>query len=743
MHFAKIIINLSLDRTFDYIIPDELFHDLQIGAQVNVPFGKSHRKGYVVAIRENSAYPVEKLKKIDSICNLHPKIPDNLLDLGKWISEYYCCSWEQAVKALIPLAVRSGKISHKIIKHYYINSVEDAQKFLFEKEKRSPSRTRILKTIFQHPGINHEQLLKETNAGAEAIKGLVKLKLIIEEKRKVSRNPFSSEFEFIPGFPHVLTEEQNMAMEKIRPVLSDVRRNYNHTVLLHGVTGSGKTEIYLQAIDLVLRENKDSIVLVPEISLTPQTTERFMARFGARVSVLHSGLSEGERFDEWNKIYSGEVKIVVGARSALFAPFKNLGLIIVDEEHENSYKQEESPRYHARDVAVMRGYMEGAAVILGSATPSLESYCNSLSGKYVLARLTKRVDNQLMPKMRIVDMRLEKLHSETGVVFSRELVAAVYDRIKKGEQTIIFLNRRGFATQMICLKCGFVAQCPDCSITYTYHKKRACLSCHLCGSIIPAYTKCPECGTDDIRYSGLGTEKIESIMRQLFPHAGIARMDSDTMGGKKHMYEKTLREFRSGRIDILIGTQMIAKGLHFPNVTLVGIIYADLSLHMPDFRAGERTFQLLTQVAGRAGRGEVSGEVYIQTYTPNHPAIQYALKHDYENFCIEEYQIRKEMKYPPCGHLFAVHFRGSDEKEIAKFADEFLESLRPFLNPGILVTGPVPPPVSKAKGKYRYMIIFRGGPMKEFREKLRLAALHEKRPKNVELYIDIDALNLM
>lgn len=737
MSVARVIVDLSLDKAFDYIIPNALNSRIKVGVQVYVPFGHSRRRGYVVGIKDESAYP--NLKEIEEICEKHPKIPSSLIKLAKWMSEYYCCSQEQAVKALLPGPVRSGKIKHKTIKYYYLNSPEDAQKYVFERERRSPAKTRIIKTLLQHPGLSLDTLLKDDCISSSALRSLVKEKIILEEKRHVDRDPFESAG-IVRSEAPTATPEQQAALEQIDNILKGKTKKY--AVLLHGVTGSGKTEVYLQAISKALKQDKDSIVLVPEISLTPQTTERFRSRFGDMVSALHSALSDGERFDEWTKINQGKVKIVVGARSALFAPFRKLGLIVVDEEHENTYKQEESPRYHARDVAVMRGYLEGAAVILGSATPSLESYYNTTIGKYALAKLTKRIDDCLLPQMRIVDMRAEAAASGKAQVFSKELIYAINDRLEKGEQTIIFLNRRGFATQMICLHCGFVAECSECSITYTYHRQRACLSCHLCGSVIPAYETCPKCKTGNIRYSGLGTEKIETIASKLFPPASIARMDSDTMT-KKNSYEKVLREFRSGRIDILIGTQMIAKGLHFPNVTLVGIIYADLSLHIPDFRSQERTFQLLTQVAGRSGRGDVPGEVIVQTYTPFNSAIQYALKHDYENFYKEELKVREELRYPPVGHLTAVHFRGVDGIKTANFAKEFLKKMSPALHPSIIVSGPVPSPISKAKGKFRYVIIFRGGPMKKFREHLRELALHVKHPKDIDLYIDTDAINLM
>ncbi len=739
-NIARVIVNLSLDKTFDYIIPENLIGEIHHGTQVVIPFGKSSRNGYVLDIVSHSSYPREKLKPITGLRGEHPKINPSLLDLAEWMSEYYCCSKEQAVRALLPGAVRSGKLKKKKIATYFLKSTpEEAQEFLFKNEKRSPAKCAIIKVLLQHHGHTGKQLLKEAEAGPSALTALVKSGIVEKQDKDVLRDPFA-EISILPTQPATPTTEQKTALDAISKTLNGETKQ--HTFLLHGVTGSGKTEVYLQAIAETLEQGKEAIVLVPEISLTPQTTRRFRARFGDMVSVLHSRLSDGERYDEWMKIHEGKVKIVVGARSALFAPFRKLGLIVVDEEHENSYKQDEAPRYHARDVAVMRGYLEKAVVILGSATPSLESFNNTKNGKYILTELTKRVDDFLMPEMKVVDMRDEAIETGHTQIFSRELVAQVFDRIRKGEQTIIFLNRRGFATQMICQQCGFVAECSECSIAYTYHLKRSCLTCHLCGAVLPAPSQCPKCTSDEIKYSGLGTEKIKTYARKIFKSASIRRMDSDTMT-KKNSYEKTLGEFRSGQVDILIGTQMIAKGLHFPNVTLVGIIYADLSLHIPDFRAQERTFQLLTQVSGRAGRGEISGTVIVQTYTPFNPAIQYALNHDYHGFFEEEMEIRTALVYPPEGHLIAVHFRGESEIEIADFAHHFLKSVQSYIHDEITVSGPSPAPIAKIKGNFRYVIFFRGYKMKNLRQHLRQQVLHKKLPKGIKLYIDADAVSMM
>ncbi len=557
------------------------------------------------------------------------------------------------------------------------------------------------------------------------------------------------------------------------------------TFLLHGVTGSGKTEVYLQAIAHTLAQGKGAIVLVPEISLTPQTVERFKARFSSGplktlVAVLHSHLSAGERHDEWHKIRQGRARIAIGARSAVFAPVDPLGLIIVDEEHENSYKQEEAPRYHARDVAVVRGQMENAVVVLGTATPSLESFYNVTIGKYTLLELLQRADDKKMPVVRVIDMR-QVARKEKSPIFSPQLKEAITQRLEKKEQTILFLNRRGFATSLQCPLCGYVAECPNCSVSLTYHRAAQKISCHICGHSDPAPTICPnaKCRNPQIRYSGLGTEKVESTLAKLFPHAKIRRMDSDALK-RKEDYRNILGDFKRGKIDILVGTQMIAKGLHFPNVTLVGIIYADLSLHVPDFRAGERTFQLLTQVSGRAGRGDVEGEVFVQAFTPFHPAIQFARRHDFAGFYEQEIEFREQLKYPPVSRVALLTIKGRSEdkvkfsaehlrKELEKvtssgrvesgkvgkresemgafeFAGEGTESPMPTFSPAhfpdLIIAGPAPAPLARAETYYRFQIMLRTKQMTRLSQILSSVTQTLKLPDDVSVIVDIDPVNL-
>ena len=540
--------------------------------------------------------------------------------------------------------------------------------------------------------------------------------------------------------------------------------------LLHGVTGSGKTEVYLQAIAHALEQGKGAIVLVPEISLTPQTVERFKARFSSGklqtlVAVLHSHLSAGERHDEWHKIRQGRARIVIGARSAIFAPVEPLGLIIVDEEHEHTYKQEEAPRYHARDVAIMRGRMENAVVVLGSATPSLESYYNCKHGKYTLLELPERVDDQKMPHVRVVDMRqaASRQRGKEGIpIFSPQLKEAIAQRLERGEQTILFLNRRGYSTSLQCPKCGYVAQCPNCSLALTFHRQEQKLCCHICGHVAPVPSVCPneKCKNPAIRFAGTGTQRVEETLARLFPHARVKRMDADTMK-RKDDYRKVLGGFRAGKTDILVGTQMIAKGLHFPNVTLVGIIYADLALHQPDFRAGERTFQLLTQVAGRAGRGDVEGEVFVQAFAPFHPAIQYARRHDFTGFYEQEIEFREQLKYPPVSRVALLTLKGRNEDKV-KFSAEHLRKvleskvqspkskvtqtgqpldLGPWTS-DLIIAGPAPAPLLRAETFYRYQIMLRTRAMSKLSQTLAKIIETLALPEDVTLTVDIDPVNL-
>ncbi|MBP7056331.1 MAG: primosomal protein N' [Candidatus Omnitrophica bacterium] len=551
------------------------------------------------------------------------------------------------------------------------------------------------------------------------------------------KEPHINVADFPQSVPHDLTEEQSAALKAIS---ADIENHRHETFLLHGITASGKTEVYLQAIDIVIKKGRQAIMLVPEISLTPQTIERFVSRFGSRVAVIHSRLTAARRFLEWKRIRDGEVDIVVGARSAIFSPVRDLGLVIIDEEHETSYKQDDVPRYHAREVAQERTRLKSCPLILGSATPSLESYYKAKAGEYRLIRLTKRIEERLLPKVKIVDMRMELSTRKKIAMFSKILLDAIDKTIKNGKQAIVFLNRRGFSTFINCKKCGFVLKCKRCDTVLVYHFDQKKLLCHYCDYHDKPPDICPKCRSSYISYFGIGTEKVESDISHNFPNVKIARMDSDTTT-KSGSHDRILGDFKSGKIEVLVGTQMIAKGLDFPEVTLVGVVSADVSLNIPDFRASERTFNLLTQVAGRAGRGEDGGEVIVQTYAPGHYAVLTAAKHDYDKFYEEEIVARKELLFPPFINLVKVTVRARNvdvaEKAALALADEIRKSAG-----DILVSGPAPAPMARLRGYYRYNIILKHknrGVMCSFLKKA-IASFH--RPHGVLVAVDVDPISM-
>ena len=537
--------------------------------------------------------------------------------------------------------------------------------------------------------------------------------------------------------PHVLMEEQARALKMIT---ESVEKNEFKAYLLHGITASGKTEVYLQAIEEVLKKGKDTIMLVPEISLTPQTVERFVSRFGDRVAVIHSKLTPAKRFLEWKRIKEGRASIVVGARSAIFSPTKSLGLVIVDEEHETTYKQDDVPRYHARDAALERARLNNCPLILGSATPSLETYYKAKHGEYKLIRLTKRIEERLLPKVKIVDMRMELETRKRAAIFSRVLLDALDKTIKNGKQAMIFLNRRGFSTFINCKKCGLVMKCKRCDTSMVYHFEDKKLVCHYCDYRAEPPDICPKCKSGYISYFGLGTEKVESEIGHNFPHAVIARMDSDTTK-KRGSHDRILGEFKSGAVNLLVGTQMIAKGLDFPEVTLVGVVSADITLNIPDFRASERTFNLLTQVGGRAGRGEDGGEVIIQTYTPSHYAILAAAKHDYDKFYEEEIIARKELLFPPFTNLVKIIVRARNDELASRVASELAEAIK-LEDKDVKLAGPAPAPISRIRGYFRYNILLKD------KDRLAMCALLKKvlgsfrKPHGVLVAVDVDPVSM-
>lgn len=742
-------LDVAVRREFDYLVPEELEPSVHEGTRVKVPFGPREVMGVVTAVLDES--PHGNLREIIKTVGGQALVTPPILRLVRWIADYYCCAPEIAMKAVLPDAVRKEEEGWR--ERLYVRALPQHGE-LPKLTKRQEDLWTIVEEWRELPLQELVRLAGTTSATIRKLedKGLVSIAPQISE-----RDPYAKEH-ILPTQPLELNEQQATALESIVESMERLAKRDDdeakpvgdNVFLLHGVTGSGKTEVYLQAIAHALGQGKGAIVLVPEISLTPQTVERFKARFSqgpqqTLVAVLHSHLSAGERHDEWHKIRQGRARIVIGARSAVFAPVEPLGLVIVDEEHEHSYKQEEAPRYNARDLAVVRGQQEGAAVVLGSATPCMESYHNVQRKKYGLLSLTERVDNIQMPIVRVIDMR-SAARKEKGVgIFSPQLREAILQRLEKNEQVMLFLNRRGWSSSLQCPECGFVAECPNCSVSLTYHRAAQQLMCHICGHVEPAPKKCPqtECGNAAIRFSGLGTEKVEAALEKGFPSARVKRMDSDTLK-RKEDYRRILGDFRTGKIDILVGTQMIAKGLHFPNVTLVGIIHADLSLHIPDFRAGERTFQLLTQVAGRAGRGEVEGEVYVQSFTPFHPAIQYARRHDYVGFYEQEIEFRQQLNYPPVGRVALLTLRGRSEDRVKFVADHLRREIDTVAKElgEVVVAGPAPAPLLRAENFYRYQIMLRTSRMPQLSRKL--SALREtfQIPEDLRLVIDIDPMSL-
>jgi primosomal protein N' (replication factor Y) len=741
---ARVSLEIALRKEFDYLIPAELVGQVEVGTRVQVPFGVRKIFGTVTALAEESAHA--KLKPILKVIGAQTLVTPKVLKLARWIGEYYCCAPETALKSVLPEVIRKEKDGWK--KQLFVRALHLSGEF-----PKLPKRQQdVWNVIEERREILLAELLELAETTAATVRKLEDRGLVEITSEISERDPYARET-ILPTQNIVLNPAQSVALEKITTAMDRPLSTINSqpsTFLLHGVTGSGKTEIYLQALAHALEQGKGAIVLVPEIALTPQTVERFKARFSSGklqtlVAVLHSHLSAGERHDEWHKIRQGRARIVIGARSAIFAPVEPLGLIIVDEEHETSYKQEEAPRYHARDVAIMRGQMENAVVVLGSATPSLESFYNCKRGKFTLLELPERVDNQKMPHVRVVDMR-QAAHKEKGTpLFSPQLKEAINQRLDKGEQTILFLNRRGYSTSLQCPKCGYVCNCPNCSLALTFHRQEQKLACHICGHVEKVPLVCPneKCKNPAIRFSGTGTQRVEETLAKLFPKARIQRMDADTMK-RKDDYRKVLGDFRAGKTDILVGTQMIAKGLHFPNVTLVGIIYADLALHQPDFRAGERTFQLLTQVAGRAGRGDVEGEVFVQAFAPFHPAIQYARRHDFNGFYEQEIEFREQLKYPPVSRVALLTLKGRNEEKV-KFSAEHLKrelekNLKEFKD--LILAGPAPAPLLRAETFYRYQIMLRTRAMSALSRELARLIQSLALPEDVTLAVDIDPVNL-
>lgn len=733
---ARVVPEVSLDRAFDYAIPEELADRVKLGAKVRISFRSREIVGYVVEFPDQAF--LGRLKPILEVLGPSSFLPAILMELAQWIAQYYCAPLTVALMSVLPQAVRRADATFK--QRLWVEPLtaalpEEAAAAL----KKAPKQL----AAWEHLQKNGPGWLAELGeVCSPAIwRGLAERNLVSIEARTQDRDPFLH-IPVAESLPHEMNAEQKAALAVIR---EEIAAKKPRVVLLHGVTGSGKTEIYLQAIAQVISTGKSALVLVPEIALTPQTVERFRARFIGRkvgVAVLHSHLSSGERHDQWQHIRSGHSRIVIGARSAVFAPMTDLGIIVVDEEHEHSYKQEESPHYQARDVAVMRGHLEGVVVVLGSATPSLESYHHAKEGKYRLAEVRARVEEGQMPTTHILDSRATGKKGEPPVLVAPRLIEAIQARLDRHEQAIIFLNRRGYASSLQCPQCGHVEMCPNCSVALTFHRRAERLRCHLCDFSGGVPHACPQCGFAPYKYAGSGTEKVEQALAEAFPKARLARMDSDSMKGRD-AYARTLGDFASGKIDLLVGTQMIAKGLDFPRVTCVGVINADLALQIPDFRASERVFQLLMQVSGRSGRGQVRGEVFVQTRVPFHPAIQFARHHDYAGFAEQELEFRRSLHYPPYERFILVTARGRNEEKTLFVLGQLAKEMEKLDLPETEITGPSPAPIARIEERYRFQVFLRTRRIMAVTPRLRPIFMDRAWPDDIRITLDVDPADLL
>ena len=759
LRLAQIVFPTALDGTFDYLLPETLEGQLFPGMRVMVPLGKANRPtlGYFIgeSVKTVDVKERARLKTIQSTVDSERLLSAKMLDLARWIADYYFCPLGTVLEAMLPAGVR-GQAATRLTTVLYVcddfqKKIDTLQKLQTGK-KDEPLLTKkqlyVLETLRKNAEpLSTSELCRAAKCSQVPIQALKRLGLI--RVKTIRRETAPKVLDAPPVNPadllaHTLNPEQQRAFDTI---IDSVRNMTHRTFLLHGVTGSGKTEVYIRAIEQVVRFDKQAIVLVPEISLTPQTVGRFKGRF-PDVAVLHSHLTDAERSRQWNRIARGEIQVVVGARSAIFAPVPRLGLIIIDEEHENSFKQDSAPRYHTRDVARRRAEMESVPLVLGSATPSLESWHHAKTGDFTLISMHHRVRGRELPPVKIVDLREAVRSRETKGAIHRQLHAAIADSLRRQEQVILLLNRRGFSTQIQCPACGKAVRCPDCDVSLTHHRTEEIALCHYCDHQIPAPTKCPEpnCGFLGIRYSGFGTQKLEMEIKNRFPDATVLRMDTDTMQGHG-AHERALARFRSGEIQILLGTQMIAKGLDFPNVTLVGVINADTALHLPDFRASERTFHLITQVAGRTGRGEKEGRVIVQTFSPDHPAILAASRHDYLQFVEKELPLREVLDYPPYSKMLRVVFRGPDEQATKRFAEEFTAKLRRELETKqgakFRLLGPAPAPFAKLRALYRFHIHLHIHDTELMRRALSQTITGTKTPDQIQWIVDIDPLDML
>ena len=730
---AKVVLNRPLDTEFSYLLPDGLREKLGPGQRVRVPFGRGDRLtvGYCVGVE-----PLEsadrKLKQVESLLDLEPLLSPTMLELTRWMAEYYLCGWGQVLESVIPAGVKRKSGTREInVFHPHVHKLDT------ETVENLPAKQRAVATILLQSSepLTAVELTDAADCGLGPINALRKKGLIAATRER--RSVMSNDSAHVAAETDLqLNDDQQSAVTSI---VSSLREQQHRTFLLHGVTGSGKTEVYIQAIREVVSYGRQAIVLVPEISLTPQTIRRFRSRFES-VAVLHSHLSDVERHNHWQEIAAGRVQVVVGARSAVFAPTPHLGMIVIDEEHETSFKQDSVPRYHAREVARKRAEMEQVPLVLGSATPTLESWRRMQEGDIELLSLPHRVGRLPMPPVITVDVRNDPYISH-GSALGRALCTAMQTALEADGQVILFLNLRGYTPTLWCRSCGSGVMCPNCDITLTWHRDRNIALCHSCDYQAETMTHCPECGHAGIRHLGVGTQRLEQEVKARFPKAPCLRMDSDSMR-KPGSHDEALESFRNGEVKILLGTQMIAKGLDFPNVTLVGVVSADTVLHQPDYRAAERTFQLISQVSGRTGRGPKGGRVFVQTCAPGEPAIRMAAEHNYHGFTAAELAHRRELNYPPYQHLVRAVFRGPIESDVLHSARDLVERLRE-LAPDLRILGPAPAPVLRRRSLFRYHLQISTLDLASVRNFWRKAIDGFRVEKDVEYVVDVDPLNMM
>jgi primosomal protein N' (replication factor Y) len=745
--FADIVFDRPLDHAYSYAVPERLRARVRIGKRVIVPFGRGNRATVGFCVGLNTTVPDRAVKEIGRVLDDEALLTPNLLRLTRWMADYYLCGWGQVLNAIVPAGVKqqAGTRSAEFIEAVPEDLCPNPRPALTKKQKTALDCLRAFGRM-----VDPRELARAAKCGSSPIRHLVDKGLARRIVRRIDKfetgeitdSTLDAERESTP--PVTLNLDQLEAWARLETAL---RAGGFQPFLLHGVTGSGKTELYLRAIEEVIRQDKEALVLVPEISLTPQTIARFRGRC-ENVSVLHSHLQTAERGGHWRRIASGQVQVVVGARSAVFAPTRRLGLIVIDEEHESTFKQDMTPRYHARDVAVMRARLEDIPIILGSATPSLESWHNCQRGQYQLLTLPKRVLERPMPHVALIDLRHDQHPGRRPHALSPSLERAMRQALERGGQVMLLLNRRGFSTHVFCPGCGYVEQCKFCDLALTYHRDREVTLCHYCGYEQPPPERCPQCGMGQVRYQGMGTEKLQAEIESKFPQYAVQRMDSDTMR-RPGSHQRTLDAFRRGEIKILLGTQMIAKGLDFPNVTLVGVVNADVGLHRADFRAAERTFQLLAQVAGRTGRGTLGGKVLVQTFSPEHYSIACAATHDYQRFAATEMEHRQAHHYPPYQRMARLVVRGKNQDKAGEFADRLAGGFRLALDklrePGaeVRVLGPAEAPVFRLKGYYRFHFQLQSPSSAILHQVLRGVVPTVRPPKDVDLTIDIDPLDMV